>query len=412
MINKVLIGILALLVILTGGVCTYSYMLNEQIDALGKQLALFEEKQEARITPASNELTTLREETVSRIGILEDDMFQTKTKIGVLEDDTVGIKTRIDMLDSEVKSIATEFGQSFVAANKVYETASQATVRVSDGERTVGSGFVFDANAHVLTAHHVVENLSEIYVVLPDGRISRATVTGSCQYSDIAVLALEDEPDIVPPAMADSASMKIGEQVVVIGCPFNLTQTLTSGIVSQINRFVEIEYDSGTRWVASLIQFDAAVNFGNSGSPLLNYNGEVVGMVIGRIKPDMGDGIYYAVSSNKVKRVATSLIDLGSFDYPWLGVEVANITPQIVEVRGLETTHGALVRNVFTEGPAEAAGIMVDDVIVAIDGMRVTNVGDLTSYLGEYKRPDDIAMVTLTRDSATLELSLKIGKRG
>jgi len=247
---------------------------------------------------------------------------------------------------------------------------------------------------------------------LPDGRISRATVAGSCQYSDIAVLTLEDGLDIKPPTLVDSVTVRIGEPVAVVGYPFNLTQTLTSGIVSQINRSAEIEYDWQTRWIANLIQFDAAVNFGNSGSPLLNSEGEVIGMVIGRVKPEEGDGIYYAVSSNKVKRVANSLVSQGSFDYPWLGLEVANLTPEMVRIRGLETTHGVVIRRVFTGSAAEVAGIRVDDIIVAMDGVTVSDVSELTSYLGEYKSPDELAIVALIRGSRTLELTLKIGERG
>ena len=384
MFNKVLIGILVFLVIVNAGICTYSYSVNKQIETLSEQLASFQEEQETRVAAVSDEFTTLREETL----------------------------TRIDKLDSDITMMADELSQSVINANEVYYIASQATVKVSDGERTVGSGFIFDAETHVVTAEHVVEHLSEIYVVLPDGRISRATVAGSCQYSDIAVLTLEDGLDIKPPTLVDSVTVRVGEPVAVIGYPFNLTQTLTSGIVSQINRSAEIEYDLQTRSVANLIQFDAAVNFGNSGSPLLNSEGEVIGVVIGRVKPEEGDGIYYAVSSNKVKRVASSLISQGSCDYPWLGVEVANLTPEMVRIRGLETTHGAVIRRVFTGSPAEVAGIRVNDIIVAMDGVTVSNVSELTSYLGEYKSPDELVLITLIRDSRTLELSLKVGKRG
>ena len=260
-----------------------------------------------------------------------------------------------------------------------------------------------------MTAHHVVERLSEIYVILPDGRISTALITGSCKYSDIAILTLQDELVIEPLTLADSTTVKIGEAVVTIGNPLELTETITSGIISQINRFVEVRYESQARWVANIIQFDAAVNFGNSGSPLLNSEGEVIGMVIARVEPDRGDGIYYAVSSNKVKRVATSLIEQGFFDYPWLGVEITNLTPQIVRDRGLETTNGALVKKVLTESPAKAAGILVDDIIVAIDGVTVRGIADLTSYLGEHKSPDELATISLIRGATELELSLKIG---
>ncbi len=314
-------------------------------------------------------------------------------------------------MEDEISNVTAAFSPSVINASEVYQEVRQAIVRISNGERTIGSGFILDAQAHVVTAHHVTENLPNIYVILSDGRISSATIAGSCQHSDIAVLTLEDELTVDPLALADSATVKIGEPVVTIGNPFDLTETLTSGIVSQINRFVEIETDSETRWVANLIQFDAAANFGNSGGPLLNSEGKVIGMVIARVNPDEGDGIYYAASSNKIRRVAASLIDQGSFDYPWLGVSITNLTPQTAEDRELETTNGVLVKKVFADSPAKTAGIKVDDIIVAIDGMAVRDVADLTSYLGEHKSPDEEATLELIRDTTKMELSVEIGKR-
>ena len=163
--------------------------------------------------------------------------------------------------------------------------------------------------------------------------------------------------------------------------------------------------------MANLIQFDAATNPGNSGCPLLNSAGEVIGMVIARINPDEGDGIYYAVSSNKFKRVAASLITRGSFDYPRIGVNVSNLTPQQVQTRGLETVNGALVRGVTADSPAMTAGIEVDDIIVAIDGLVIRNVAELTSYLGEHKSPGDASTIELIRGTTRLELSLNIGNQ-
>ncbi len=321
------------------------------------------------------------------------------------------MEDNLDILKDEIGDIAADFSPSLINANKIYQRARQAIVRVSNGEQTVGSGFILDDQAHVVTAYHVTEKLSTIYVILPDGSISSATITGSSQYSDITVLTLEDEPAIEPLVLADSTMVRIGEPVITIGSPFDLTETLTSGIVSQTNRFVEINSNSKARWVPNLIQFDAAANFGNSGGPLLNSDGEVIGMVIARIKPDEGDGIYYAISSNKLKRVVTSLIDQGSFDYPWLGIDMANLTPQIVQDKELETANGVLIKKVLTDSPAEAAGIKVDDIIVAIDGMVIRDIADLTSYLGENKSPGELATLILIRDAAKLELSLEIGKR-
>jgi S1-C subfamily serine protease len=230
-------------------------------------------------------------------------------------------------------------------------------------------------------------------------------------YSDVAVLTSKEALNIEALTLADSSNVRVGEPVIVIGNPLELPGTITSGIVSQTNRFVEIRYDSGTRWVANLIQFDAAVNFGNSGSPLLNSKGEVIGMVIGRVDPNLGDGIYYAVSLNKVKRVADSIITRGSFDYPWLGVEIANLTPETVRARGLKTTNGVLVKGVITNTPAGAAGIKVDDIIMGIRGMAVQGTADLTSYLGEYMSIDEVVTLEIIRDGAKLELSVKLGKR-
>ena len=414
MFNKVIIGILVFLVILNGGVGAYSYRLNQQIDALSGQLVLFREEQEARTTATSYDFTTFKEETQTQIGTLEGDITRTTARLDTFDDDIARTTAWLDTFEDEMKilaTMATEFSQSLINASQVYETASQVTVGISDGVTTVGSGFMFDARTYVVTAQHVVERLSEIYVVLPDGRISRATIAGSDQFSDVAVLRLEDELVVEPPTLANSATVRIGEPVIVIGHPFGSAQTLTLGVVSQINRLAEIQYNSQIRSVPNLIQFDAPVNFGNSGSPLFNSDGEIIGMVVGRVKPERGDGIYYAVSSNKVKRVVTSLIEQGSFDYPWLGVGIANLTPQTVQARGLDTAHGVLVRNVFLGSPAEVAGIMADDIIIAIDGMTRSDIDDFISYLGEHKSPDELAMLTLIRDSTRLELSVTVGRR-
>jgi serine protease Do len=134
-------------------------------------------------------------------------------------------------------------------------------------------------------------------------------------------------------------------------------------------------------------------------------------MVVARIDPTLGDGVYWAVSSNKVKRVALSLIERGSFDYPWLGVEIANLTPETAIARNLETVNGVLVKTVIPATPAEAAGIQVDDIIVAINGTQVRDMANLTCYLGEYASYDEEVTLTLIRDGAQIELPVKVGKR-
>ena len=428
MTNRVVIGILLLLVVFSGAFGYYSYTLTQQIDSLSEQLTIFQEEQTNRIGIVSEGLMSIRDETMkglntlqgeideiddnlTRIDTLEGEMAEAGINIDALESELGGTQTQIDTLEEEIGDAAAEFSQSAMNASEVYQKASQATVRISNGENTVGSGFILDDEAHVATAHHVIENLSPIFVVLPDGRISKATVTGSDSSSDVAVLTLLDELVIEPLQLADSARVRIGEPVAAIGSPFGLTETLTVGIVSQTDRFAEIQSDTKNHWVANLIQFDASVNYGNSGCPLINADGEVIGVVIARIGPEEGDGIYYAVSSNKVKRVTDAIIKQGFFDYPWVGVDVTDLTPISVQARDLATANGVVVSRLIADSPAETAGIKIDDIIVAVDGVPVRDISNLVSYLGEHKSPGDDTIITLIRDATELDLSLEIGKR-
>jgi len=205
--------------------------------------------------------------------------------------------------------------------------------------------------------------------------------------------------------------VQVGDPVAAIGNPFDLNETLTTGIVSGLNRFGRIEYDARSRWIANLIQFDAAVNFGNSGGMLVNSRGAVIGLVIARINPDEGDGVNWAVSSNKMKKVAAALIANGKDDYPWLGVEITDLTARTVLNRGLPSANGVLIERPGTGSPAEMAGLKAGDVIIAMDGTAVKNVGEFTSYLGENKSPGDKLRLTVVRGSSQIEVTIDIGKR-
>lgn len=429
--NKILMGFLALLVIISGSVGYYSYTMSRQVKTVSEQLARLNSEQSNRIDTLSGELSLQKEEILSEMGELDSVINQNLGKIGgleskidgigenrlqidVLEDEISRSQDRARLLEEEIKKTA-ELSKSLsgavLDANLAFEILNQATVSISDGTQTIGSGFVYDNEGHAVTAQHVVANLSEIYVVFPDGQVRTASITGTDAFSDVAVLKFENEIEVTPPVIADSADLKVGEPVVVVGSPFSLHESLTSGIVSQTNRFTDIEYNSQTRWVANLIQFDAAVNFGNSGGPLANAAGEIIGLVIARIGPLEGDGVYYAVSANKFRRVADAIIAEGSFDYPWFGVAISDLTPQMALEMNLETINGTLVASVMEDGPADAAGVQVNDIILSVDGIPIANVADLVSYLGEMKTPGDQATLGIRRDTTEIELSLEIGKR-
>ena len=427
--TKILMGFLALLV--TISVSYYSYTVSRQVEIVSDQLARLNAEQAERIDTLSGELSVQKEEVLGEMSELESGINQNLGKIGGLESKIGGIgenrlqldvleneisrsQDRAGLLEDEIKETA-ELSKSLsglvLDANLAFEIVNQATVTISDGTQTIGSGFVYDNEGHAVTAQHVVVDLSEIYVVFPDGQVRTASITGTDAFSDVAVLEFESEIEVTPPVIADSSGLKVGEPVVVVGSPFTLSETLTSGIVSQTNRFTDIEYNRQTRWVANLIQFDAAVNFGNSGGPLANAAGEIIGLVIARIGPLEGDGVYYAVSANKFRRVADAIIAEGSFDYPWFGIAISNLTPQMALEMDLETLNGTLVASVMEDGPAGAAGVQVDDIILSVDGIPIANVAELVSYLGEMKIPGDDATLGIRRDATEIELSLEIGKR-
>jgi len=391
-VSKWAIGVLAFLVVVIGALGAHSFNLNKELIALTE----LQKETSRQIMSLQGSINTLGEAIASQIE-------QTASQI-------TGVESRINALSTEVAGIPT------IDVKGLYEEVKPGIVEVvteaNGTKESTSSGFVFDPQGYIITAYHVVEKATKVEVVIYDGTISEASIVGYSPYSDVAVLRLHRPLDVYGLTLGDSNAVAVGDLVMAIGHPFDLPGTVTSGIVSQKDRYAEIEYDRGkTRWVANLIQCDAAVNFGNSGGPLINTKGEVIGLAVARIDPKEGEGIYYFVSSNKVKRVALSIIDRGFFNYPWLGVEITDLTPREARARKLDTTNGTLVTEVLAESPAALAEIKVDDIIVAIDGIAVSETANLTSYLGENKSPNESAMLTVIRDGERLELTVKLGKR-
>lgn len=426
MANKVVIGILIFLVIIAGGIGYFSYYLYQQVDLLNEQLAVFENEQSDRIRALGDKFS---EELQTDLGTLEKQVSEIPKDIDALDRELGAAQAGISGLKEEINTVASQFdtldvrigeaeasiSSTIINTSEIYDRVIEATVRITDGQSLIGSGYIMNIEGNVITAHHVIEGLSPIFVMMYDGRISRATVVGSCSFSDVAVLRLHDNPAIEPPPFGDSGLIRIGEPVVAIGSPgesgdpldLGLRDTITSGIISHVNRFVDVD----GKTIPNLLQFDAAVNFGNSGCALVNAGGEVIGLVIARIDPIAGDGIYWAVAGNKVIRVAESILSTGSFNYPWVGVGISDLTPEFVEAEFLDTYNGTRVGEVFSGGPAEAAGILTGDIIVSTDGVPVRDSADLTSYLGEFKSPGDQMTIEVIRQGEIIELLVEIGTR-
>ena len=424
MANKITIGLLIFLLLLAGGFGYYACTSHQQMNLMREELNAFQVEHAAQADALSDGLLSLKDElqtgldglgaeidkSIAHTADLTAKVDANLDTIDILENEMAANAALIETVKQEVDKTVGAAG-SFMNVPDVYREASQIVARISDGQMTVGSGFIYSFEGHVLTAHHVIAQMDEIYAIFSDGSVFPASVVGSCAVSDVAVLELDSDFVFKTPVVSDSSAIRIGDPVAAIGSPFNLAESLNTGVVSQINRFVDIEYDTQVRWVSNLIQFDAAVNSGNSGGPLFDSDGSIVGLVIAPVEPEEGDGIYYAVSSNKLKRVADSIIASGYFDYPWLGVDISDLTPQQVQDMDLESINGVLVNRVVTESPADKAGVQVDDIIIAIDGTETGNLAVLTSYLGEYTSPGEPATLTIIRNTDTIDLPLQVGLR-
>ncbi len=300
-----------------------------------------------------------------------------------------------------------------------------------------GSGFVIDKEGHILTNYHVVDTATQVEVDFPSGEKVTGDVIATDLDSDVAVVKVDVPSNIlVPLRLGDSDSLKVGQMVVAIGNPFRLSNTMTLGIVSAKGRVLDsirTASDQSSFSAGDLIQTDASINPGNSGGPLLNLNGEVVG--INRAIQTTGtsvqgeavnSGIGFAVSINIVKRVVPYLIKDGHYDYPYMGISSTSLdlTLDVWKALGITQTSGAYILSVTPGGPAEKAGLVGGtkptsinglyaggDLIVAVDGHPVLIYGDIISYIFLHKSPGDTIVLTVIRNGVEKEVPLILGKR-
>lgn len=267
-----------------------------------------------------------------------------------------------------------------------------------------GSGAIIDKTGHILTNYHVVEDAQQVNVTLFNGKSYPATFVGADLVNDIAIIKIEEDPGVLHPvAMADSSKLKVGQKVFAIGNPFGLERTMTCGIISSLNRSLKLR---GNRTIKSIIQIDAAVNPGNSGGPLLNSHGQLIGINTAiASKTGQSSGIGFAIPSNLVARVVPQLVAHGHMIHPEIGIQ-----------RVYETEQGLLIAKLTPNGPAEKAGLRgpkierqrrglivierVDrgaaDLIVAVDQMQISSAADFLDYI-ESKKPGDSVVVTVLR---------------
>jgi len=275
--------------------------------------------------------------------------------------------------------------------------------RDRDGPRRgAGTGFLVDAAGHILTNHHVVDGAERIIVRLSDGRSLRARTVGSDPDTDIALIKI-DSPTALPYAtLGNSDSLRVGEWVVAIGNPLAYEHTVTVGVVSFIGRKL---FDSS---FDRYIQTDAAINLGNSGGPLINARGEVVG--INAAVSSRAASIGFAVPINQAIAILPQLRDEGRVTRGYIGVKLRTVDADVQRSLRLSSAGGALVQDVATGSPAERAGLRPYDVITAVDGIRVDNDDDLISSVAR-RRPGTSATLTVLRDGRMVTLGVKLAER-
>ena len=246
-----------------------------------------------------------------------------------------------------------------------------------------GSGFVFDSQGDIVTNYHVAGQADQITVVFSDGTQKDATLVGADPDSDLAVVRVDPAGlDLHPLTLADSASVEVGQIAVAIGNPYGLEGTMTTGIVSALGRSLASQntaLDGGSFTIPNIIQTDAAINPGNSGGPLLNLSGEVIGVNTAiESSTQQNSGVGFAVPSNTVSRVASSLIANGSYQHAWLGIAGGTLTPTLDNAMSLDTTQeGVMISSVTVDSPADQAGLQGGSRETQIDGQTVTLGGDI-----------------------------------
>ena len=331
------------------------------------------------------------------------------------------METIVDEQSSEIKDLQNQL-EIFDVVNQtgiipwptIYNQLKDSVVLI-ETNLGLGSGFVYDLKGQIITNQHVIDGVDTIQVTFLDGNITSASLVGMDIYSDLAVVKVDPQVTTLHPVVLGSSSeLNVGEPVAAMGNPFGLSDTLTVGIVSSLERTLTAV---GNYVIIDIIQLDAAVNPGNSGGPLVNILGQVVG-VNTAIQSETGTftGIGFAIPSDTIKREIDDLIEIGEYKHPWLGIQARSINIALAEAIGLEKPQGILVTDVISGSPADLAGLrggdeIGGDVITEVNGIPVITMDDLVVNMERNTGPGDSAVLGIIRGGQELSLTVTLGER-
>ena len=267
----------------------------------------------------------------------------------------------------------------------------------------LGSGFVVSEDGYIVTNNHVVSNADEIFVKFSDGREYKTKLIGTSPEVDIAVLKIESNEKFKPLEFSDSDKVEIGQWSIAFGNPMGLNDSMTVGVVSASGRS-----SLGIEEIENFIQTDAAINQGNSGGPLIDINGKVIGVNTAILSTSGGSvGLGFAIPSNLVSVVKDSIISTGKFEKPYIGVYLNNLDSEKIKALNIKSTNGVLIAKVIENGPAAKAGMQANDVVVAVNGKSVNSAG---AFIGELaaKKIGETVELNIIRNSQTLKIRVPL----
>ena len=267
----------------------------------------------------------------------------------------------------------------------------------------LGSGFVVSEDGYIVTNNHVVSNADEIFVKFSDGREYKTKLIGTSPEVDIAVLKIESNEKFKPLEFSDSDKVEIGQWSIAFGNPMGLNDSMTVGVVSASGRS-----SLGIEEIENFIQTDAAINQGNSGGPLIDINGKVIGVNTAILSTSGGSvGLGFAIPSNLVSVVKDSIISTGKFEKPYIGVYLNNLDSEKIKALNIKSTNGVLIAKVIENGPAARAGMQANDVVVAVTGKSVNSAG---AFIGELaaKKIGETVELSIIRNSQTLKIRVPL----
>jgi S1-C subfamily serine protease len=329
---------------------------------------------------------------------------------------TINGTTIFNLQSHQLNSVFNEVQNSVVQVTSKMPATLPSTTNPDEDQNTtaLGSGFVYDTKGHIITNHHVVSNAKTVDVTFIDGNRYTASIVGNDTLGDLAVLKIVEKLNkpIIPLSIANSSNLRVGDQVIAIGNPYGLDNTMTTGIVSQTGRL--IQEPSGIS-ITDAVQTDASINPGNSGGPLLNIKGQVIGINTA----GESERVAFAVSSNTVLKEIPILIQRGNFSHSYIGINGSTLTSDLASQYSnlSKTFRGVYVNTIVKDGPADKAGLRGattdyygqqhgGDIITAVNNQNITKIDQLVTHIDQHTRPGDAISLTVYRDGHAMELKV------